>query len=393
MIEKDSEVKGTSALLIIGIIFIAFNLRPAITSVGPLVVSIRDYFGINNLEAGFLTTIPLVAFAVISPFVAKISRRIGNELTLQLALLVLISGILIRYIDQLWLMYLGTLIVGAGIAVSNVLLPGIIKADFPKKIGLMTSIYTTAMCAMAGLASGISIPISDGAGLGWQNTLLIWAILAIIGSLLWLPQLRNNQKSSTFDDDKSDGKSIWNSSMAWWVTVFMGLQSFLFYCIIAWLPSLLQSKGMSDQLAGWMLLFVQIIGLPATFFVPIIALRLKRKEIVVVIIGLMNMLGFGGLLLFNHPILLVASIGIFGLSMGGSISLAFAIISLRSKNSRQANELSGMAQSIGYLLAATGPVLLGFVFDRTGSWLMPLLIIQFVNLGMFISGMKSVHRL
>ncbi len=393
MIEKDSEVKGTSALLIIGIIFIAFNLRPAITSVGPLVVSIRDYFGINNLEAGFLTTIPLVSFAVISPFVAKISRRIGNELTLQLALLVLISGILIRYIDQLWLMYLGTLIVGAGIAVSNVLLPGIIKADFPKKIGLMTSIYTTAMCAMAGLASGISIPISDGAGLGWQNTLLIWAILAIIGSLLWLPQLRNNQKSSTFDDDKSDGKSIWNSSMAWWVTVFMGLQSFLFYCIIAWLPSLLQSKGMSDQLAGWMLLFVQIIGLPATFFVPIIALRLKRKEIVVVIIGLMNMLGFGGLLLFNHPILLVTSIGIFGLSMGGSISLAFAIISLRSKNSRQANELSGMAQSIGYLLAATGPVLLGFVFDRTGSWLMPLLIIQFVNLGMFISGMKSVHRL
>ena len=392
MENKKSAKKGQSLILICGIIFVAFNLRPAITAVSPIINSIQGYFGINNLEAGFLTTIPLLAFAVFSPFVAGISRRLGNGLTMQLAMVVLLAGFLIRYIDHLGMMYLGTLIIGAGIAVSNVLLPGIIKSAFPQRMGLMTSIYTTAMCAMAGLASGVSIPLSQGAGFGWRNTLLIWGVLAFVGCLLWLPQLtRNKLELST--EVRSADHSVWHSSKAWWVTLFMGSQSFLFYCIIAWLPAILQSKGMSDQFAGWMLLFVQIIGLPSTFLGPILLLRTNRKELIMILVGVMNLLGFAGLMLFEQPVMQIISIGIFGLSMGASFSLVFAVIGVRASNSQQVAELSGMAQSVGYLLAAFGPVLLGFVFDHTGSWLIPLLIIQLVNAGMLLASVMSVRRL
>lgn len=389
---KKSVKKTQSFVLVLGIIFVAFNLRPAITSVSPIINSIQGYFGINNLEAGLLTTIPLLAFAVFSPFVAGISRRLGNELTMQLAMLILLAGILIRYIDHLGMMYLGTVIIGAGIAVSNVLLPGIIKSDFPQRMGLMTSIYTTAMCAMAGLASGVSIPLSQGAGFGWRNTLLIWGVLAFVGCLLWLPQLTRNKRELRTAERSAD-YSVWHSSKAWWVTLFMGFQSFLFYCIIAWLPAILQSKGMSDQLAGWMLLFVQIIGLPSTFLGPILLLRTNRKELVMVLVGVMNLLGFAGLMLFEQLAMQIISIGIFGLSMGASFSLVFAVIGIRASNSQQVAELSGMAQSVGYLLAAFGPVLLGFVFDHTGSWLISLLIIQLVNAGMLLASVMSVRRL
>jgi CP family cyanate transporter-like MFS transporter len=377
-------------LLIAGIIFLAFNLRPAITSVGPLIATIQESLGINNLKAGFITTIPLIAFAVFSPFVARISQRWGNERTLFFSLLALLIGILVRYSQNLWVFYFGTLIIGSGIAFMNVLLPSIIKADFPKRIGLMTSVYTTAMCSMAGLASGVSVPLANGAGLGWEKALVIWGLLALIGLLLWIPQLKHHRQPATVKPETPPVSSIWKSSTAWAVSIFFGFQSFIFYCVVAWLPAILLNKGMNEQTAGWMLLFVQIIGLPATFLSPIIALKLKRMWMSVAVIGLINLLGFAGLIVFHQTSLLISSIALIGLSTGGSISLAYLIISLKSEDPKQATQLSGMAQAAGYSLAAIGPVFLGFTYDHTGLWLYPILIIHLANLLMLSFGIRSV---
>jgi len=378
-------------LLILGIIFLAFNLRPAITAVGPLIAIIQKNLGINNLEAGLLTTIPLIAFAVLSPLVAKWSRRWGNEKTLFLALLILTAGIFIRYSHQLILLYAGTLIIGSGIAVMNVLLPSVIKSDFPKRIGLMTSIYTTAMCAMAGLASGVSVPLAEGAGLGWEKALAAWGFLALVGIVLWIPQLKANPSRANSQAAAYPHPSIWKSRTAWYISIFFGFQSFVFYCLIAWLPAVLLSKGMNENTAGWMLLFVQIIGLPSTFFAPIIASKLKKMGTAIVAIGLINLLGFGGLILFQHAGFLVASTALIGLSTGGSISIAYMIISSKAKDHQQAAELSGMAQAAGYVLAAFGPVLLGFTFDQTHRWLEPLLLILLANAFMVLAGTRAMH--
>tara|TARA_R110002050_G_scaffold71532_2_gene153783 strand:+ start:311 stop:1507 length:1197 start_codon:yes stop_codon:yes gene_type:complete len=378
-------------LLILGVIFLAFNLRPAITAVGPLIATIQKSLGINNLEAGLLTTIPLIAFAVLSPLVAKFSRRWGNEKTLFLALLILTAGIFIRYSHQLGFLYAGTLIIGSGIAVMNVLLPSVIKSDFPKRIGLMTSIYTTAMCAMAGLASGVSVPLAEGAGLGWEKAMASWGFLAIIGIALWIPQLKANKTSSSNQAAAYPHPSIWKSRTAWHISLFFGFQSFVFYCLIAWLPAILLSKGMDESTAGWMLLFVQIIGLPSTFFAPIIASKLKKMGTSIVVIGLLNLLGFGGLILFYQAGLLVTSIAMIGLSTGGSISIAYMIISTKAKDHQQAAELSGMAQAAGYFLAAFGPVLLGFTFDQTNRWLEPILLILLVNTFMVLAGTHALR--
>lgn len=378
-------------LLILGIIFLAFNLRPAITAVGPLIATIQKSLGINNLEAGLLTTIPLIAFAVLSPLVAKFSRRWGNEKTLFGALVMLAGGIFIRYPEKLSLLYAGTLIIGSGIAVMNVLLPSVIKSDFPKRIGLMTSIYTTAMCAMAGLASGISVPLAEAAGLGWQKALAAWGFLAIAGIFLWLPQLKANHKNAGSQPIAYPHQSIWKSRTAWHISLFFGFQSFVFYCLIAWLPAILLSKGMNENTAGWMLLFLQIIGLPSTFFAPIIASKLKKMGTAIVVIGLLNLLGFVGLILFGQAGFLVASTALIGLSTGGSISIAYMIISTQAKDHHQAAELSGMAQAAGYFLAAFGPVLLGFTFDQTNRWLYPILIVLLVNGLMVLAGTRAMH--
>ena len=389
MVRKESSWIQKRFLLIIGIIFIAFNLRPAITAVGPLIATIQKSLGINNLEAGFITTIPLIAFALFSPLVAKLSRKWGNERILFFSLLLLAVGIFVRYSHNLWILYAGTLIIGSGIAVMNVLLPSVIKSDFPNRIGIMTSIYTTSMCSMAGLASGVSIPLSEGAGLGWEKSLVVWGILAIIGILLWIPQLKVSHKPIE-NQGTSPLQSIWKSKTAWAVSIFFGFQSFVFYCVIAWLPAILLHKGMNENTAGWMLLFVQIIGLPATFFSPIIASKLKRMWTAIAFIGLLNVLGFGGLIVFQQTGLLISSIALIGLSTGGSISLAYLIISTKAKDHQQAAELSGMAQAVGYLLAAVGPVLLGFTYDQAGVWLYPILIIHLSNILMISFGIRSV---
>lgn len=393
MNKLDKLIKNRHFFLFAGILLIAVNLRPAITSVSPLSKIIQNHLHLSNFKIGLLTTLPLLAFAAFSPFVSKLSRILGTRKCLMAGLIVLFLGFLLRYSNYLPQLYLGTLIIGAGLAILNVILPSLIKADFPHQIGLVTGIYGTVMAAFAGIASGCSIPLSENFGIGWKNALLIWIIPVIIAILLWLFLLKGNthrkEKITTIKPTDANERPIWKSSKAWTISLFMGMQSFIFYCIVAWLPAILISKGMNQDIAGWMLLFVQIMGLPSTLLLPIITSRTSRKSLVMLFVASLNLIGFLALIFLHSTIFLIIGTAFFGISTG-SISLCLMTISIKAKEPQRAAELSGMAQSIGYLLASTGPALLGYTFDKTNSWLYPIGIILLANLIFFFSGWKAI---
>lgn len=378
-------------ILTIGIIFVAFNLRPAITSVGPLIRLIRDDVDITNGTAGLLTSLPLITFAIVSPIVPKLSRKLTSEIALIIGLLLIIIGILIRSFAILTPLLLGTLIIGSGIAICNVLLPGIIKDNFPLKVALMTGVYSTAMNIFAASASGLSYPFTKMLNGNWQLSLQIWMIPAILAVLIWIYITRKNTvnnegKQIQLESNNSANNRMWGSALAWQVATLLGLQSFLFYVTISWLPEMLISNGVSLTTAGWLLSFAQIIGLPASFLVPTFAGKVRSQSLIAVSMGLSAFFGYSGLLLGSSMPILIISITLIGITLNGGFALALTLLGLRAKTSEQASELSGMAQSIGYLLAAAGPFAIGIVFDLTTSWTVPLIVLILISTLIMIFG-------
>ncbi|MER0466449.1 MFS transporter [Bacillus cabrialesii subsp. cabrialesii] len=373
--------------LITGIIFIAFNLRPAITSVGPVISSIRADLHMSNGTAGFLTALPLLSFAVLSPLAPKFGQRLGNERTLWLGLLMLLIGILLRSAGVTWALFAGTALIGIGIAIGNVLLPSLIKHKYPDKSGIMISLYTTSMCIFAALASGVSVPLAAQMGGGWKQAFLLWGGLALLALLIWIPQLRHRDTANKAV--KLQTSSIWFSKMAWHVTIFMGLQSFLFYSSIAWFPEILRSHGMDTSTAGWMVSLMQFASLPFTFLTPVLADRMKHQRGIAAGLTAVYLIGLCGLLAGGSHILLAIWMIIIGIGQGSSISLALTLIGLRSENAQQAAALSGMSQSFGYLLAAIGPIFVGYLFDQTHSWTMPIVLLIAALILMGASGLGA----
>lgn len=363
----------TLYLFITGIVLAAFNLRPSITSIGPLVGMIQEDIGLTHWSAGLLMSLPLIVFGTMSPFVPKIAYRLTNEWTLLIGLTILFIGITIRSIPMAFFLFTGTLLIGFGIAIGNVLLPAIVKDKFPKKFGIMTSIYTTSMGLIASLASGISVPLADGLNIGWQGAQIVWAIPAAVAILLWLILLKNKKREHRTVQQKGRAQSnlMWRSPFAWQIAIFMGFQSFLFYVTISWLPEILHSHGMSMSKAGWMLSFTLLIGLPASFLIPVLASRFQSQVWIGFTLGIFAVAGYSGLLWGSSSFILFVSIALIGFSLGGLFPLALSYLGLRARNAIQAVELSGMAQSSGYILAATGPWFIGFLYDITDVWAVP----------------------
>ncbi|MRG86958.1 CynX/NimT family MFS transporter [Salinibacillus xinjiangensis] len=376
-ITQTQPVTTRNALLVFGIILVSFNLRPAITAVGPLIGSIRQDLGISNGIAGFLTTLPLLSFAVFSFLAPRLGIRYGQKMMILAGLIALLMGILVRSIGMVPTVFIGTMLVGVGIAIMNVLLPSIIKTHYPEKIGLMTGTYTASMNVFAALGSGISIPLAVHLGLGWEKSLLFWAFVSVLAMVVWGPQIRKSSEQKRNYQPKLDlsEPSIWRSAIAWQVTVFMGLQSFLFYCTIAWLPEILNGSGLDISTAGWMVSIMQLAGIPMAFFTPILADRFRNQKVIVILIGIVYFTGVAILFVDGGNFVFVTlSVLLIGLGQGASISLSLVLLSLRASSSEQAAQLSGMAQSVGYLLAAIGPTLVGGLFDWTHSWTIPLLL-------------------
>ncbi len=369
--------KKEKILIVLGIIFISFNLRAPITAVGSVIAMIKAEFMLSNAMAGFITTIPLLAFGIVSPFVSIISRKFGYGKTMAAGLIFILMGELLRSYTNVSGLFIGTTFIGIGIGFGNVLIPSIIKLKFPHKVGLMTSVYTTSMLVFAALGAGISSPLAKDLNLGWRNSLAFWFILTAITLLIWLPQIRTKDDPdiNKVSEAALRSQAIWKSSMAWWVTLFMATQSFLFYSLVAWLPSMITSKGMIDSFAATMALTLQLMSIPATLVMPILSDKFKDQRGLVFITCISYLLGLSLLLIGNSQIIILVSVVLIALGIGGSISLAIAFISLRTPNSQKASDLSGMSQSLGYLLAALGPILMGSIFDKYSNWSIPILIL------------------
>ncbi|WP_010532091.1 CynX/NimT family MFS transporter [Lentibacillus jeotgali] len=388
---NDNSKRIYQFLLVAGIVIVAFNLRPAITSVGPLIGIIRDDLGLSNWSAGILTSLPLIAFALMSPVAPKLGNRYSNERTLLIGLVLLFIGISVRSISVFILLFIGTLFVGLGIAICNVLLPSVIKEKFPQKVGLMTSVYSTSMGIFAASASGFSIPFAQGLNMGWQLALLVWATPAVLGIIIWSYLSR---KEALPDEEemryvKLGDNRMWKSPLAWQVACFMGLQSFLFYVTISWLPEILHSNGLSMATSGWMLSFAQFVGLPASFIVPVAAGRLKSQRSIVLVMALLAFGGYGGLLLGDSYTVMVISTVLIGLTLSGTFALALAFLGMRARNPQHAAILSGMAQALGYTLAAAGPMFIGYLYDVTHEWTIPLMTLIGVAFIVMIFGMGA----
>jgi len=393
-IQKKSSKKAQVWLIVLGIIIIGANLRAPLTSVGPLVGLIRDDLHISNTLAGMLTTVPLLAFAVLSAVVPKLGRKYGVERVVFTALIFLSVGIIVRSTSGAVNLYIGTAILGFAIAICNVLLPSLIKRDFSKQMGTMTGIYSISMNLCGAIASGISIPLAIGAGLKWQGALGVWGALSLISIFLWMPQLRGQSKQVTVAaSNKVMNKkvNVWRSLLAWQVTLFMGVQSLIFYVLITWLPEILKHQGIDSSQSGWYLSIMQLAVLPFTFIVPIIAGRMSNQFALVGITTGLFMTGTLGLLYGSSGSMLLWII-ILGVAGGCSFSLSMMFFGLRTEDAHQAAELSGMAQSVGYFLAATGPVLIGFLHDATNSWTLPLLILVGASLLLLVFGAGAARN-
>lgn len=384
--------KSAVWMIIVGIIFIAVNLRAPLTSVGPLVGIIRDEIHISNTLAGMITTLPLLSFALFSPIVPKLARKIGVEVIILISIIFLTIGIILRSLSGVATLYIGTAVLGLAISVSNVLLPSLIKREFPTRIGLMTGVYSISMNLLGAIASGISVPIAIGLGFGWQGALGIWGMLSFISIVLWVPQIkRQNRETTDIQNQVLEGNvNLWRSALAWQVTLFMGLQSMVFYILIAWLPEILKQQGISSDQSGWLLSVMQLALLPFTFIVPIIAGRMKSQRFLVTITTILLLSGTLGLI-YGSLSLIVCWIVMLGIGGGFAFSLAMMFFGLRTENAGQAAELSGMAQSVGYLLAAIGPTLFGYLHDVTNSWTIPLFILVGASILLLIFGLGAAR--
>lgn len=387
---SQSSATFTPWALILGIVFIAAILRAPLTSVGPLVGSIRDQLHISNTVAGMITALPLFCFALFSPFAPKLARRYKVEPVLLVSIVLLCVGILLRSLSGTATLFIGTALIGLAIATGNVLLPSLIKREFPERIGMMTGIYSMSMNLCGAVASGISIPIAVDLGLGWQGALGIWGVLSLIAIFTWLPQIKGRRQQIAASNQQISNEKInlWRSPLAWQVTMFMGLQSLIFYVLITWLPEILLQQGIDKSQSGWLLSMMQLSLLPFTFLVPVIAGRMQSQRPLVYVTTLLLLGGTFGLL-FGSIEWILLWIMMLGIGAGFAFSLAMMFFTLRTRTAQQAAELSGMAQSVGYLLAAIGPTLFGYLHDVTDSWTPPILILLAAAILIFIFGFGS----
>jgi MFS transporter, CP family, cyanate transporter len=365
------------------LIFVALNLRMAIAAVPPVLTQIQDDTGLGSVGSGLLTALPLLCFGAMASSAPALVRRLRMAPLLGLAMAVVALGCAVRLAPSLAALFVGTAIIGSGIAVANVLLPGLIKRDFKDVAAPMIAVYAVALSLGATIPAGLTIPIEDLTGIGWRPAVAVWGVVALLALVLWLPRARREEPAAT-TSRRSSARDLRRDRIAWAVTLFMGLQSLCYYAMLSWLPTILESHGMSSGKAGWMLSYLTIPGMAASLVTPMVQRRLPRSEIEVALAALLLAIGYVGLIVFgaSAPYVWVTSLGLGG---GLLIALALGYIVGRARDDHVAH-LSTMAQGVGYLIAASGPFIVGALHGLTSSWTVPLLVLLAVLVPMVLAG-------
>ncbi|EHX6160225.1 CynX/NimT family MFS transporter [Salmonella enterica subsp. enterica serovar Canada] len=374
------------ALLIAGILMIATTLRVTFTGAAPLLETIRSDYGLSTAQTGLLTTLPLLAFALVSPLAAGIARRFGMERSLFAAMLLICAGIALRSLPSAALLFAGTAIIGCGIALGNVLLPGLIKRDFSQHVARLTGAYSLTMGAAAALGSALVVPLALH-GFGWRGALLMLMLFPLLAFLIWLPQWRTTRTANLSSSRALHERGIWRSPLAWQVTLFLGLNSLIYYVIIGWLPTILISHGYSEAQAGSLHGLLQLATAAPGLAIPLILHRFNDQRWIAALVSLLCAVGAAGLWFVPGQAIIWTLL--FGFGSGATMILGLTFIGLRASSAHQAAALSGMAQSVGYLLAAGGPPVMGKLHDASGSWYLPLSGVTVLAIIMAIFGLYA----
>jgi CP family cyanate transporter-like MFS transporter len=366
-------------LLVVAVAAAGLNLRTAITSLPPLFPDLQTQLHLSTATLSLLAATPVICFGVVSAFTAWLNRRYGEEMILLVALVLLTAGLLLRGVAPGVMLFPGTVLAASAIAVLNVLLSSMAKRRWPERAGLLIGIYLTALSAGAILSSLLSVPLYDSSG-SVQLALGVWAVPAALAVLLWLPQLRYRTvglalaaADGTVAPARA-GVKVYRYALTWQVTAFMGLQSLLYYAALSWLPTIFQDRGDSAVTAGNLLALMGVGNLATSLLVPVLAHRRPSQRGLVVPSLIGTAAGLAGSLwapLGSAPFWVL----VLGVSQGSCLGLAIFFMLARAPDAGVAASLSAFAQSVGYLVASVGPLVVGLLHSATGSWNLPLALL------------------
>lgn len=382
-----AEVKPNQTMML-SVILVAFCLRIIITGVGPLLPEITESLGLSGSASGLLTTLPLIAFAAVSSLAGGLGRRWGEGHTISIGLCLILLGTVLRSIAGVAGLYIGTAIVGIGTALGNVLLPAVVKAEYPTRVGQVTAFFTVAMVAAAALALALNVPLAN-AGLGWRSALLVWGAAVVITLIVWRKNAFLRLEATEQPEAAAPEKPIWKSGLAWCVMLYFGINSLIFYAIIGWLPTILQSSGMESGTAGIVTALYQMVSLIPSLVVPTLAGRRQDQRGWLLLGSILNIIGIITLMSSAAAAAQVTATVILGLANGCAFSMGLALMGLRAKNAVDAARLSGFAQSAGYALAATGPMVVGWLYDLTPNWNIGLGYVLFTSVVALLAGQRA----
>jgi CP family cyanate transporter-like MFS transporter len=377
--------RGRAVLAVAGVVTVAFNMRTAIASVPPLL----DDLGLGAAGQSLLVTIPILCFALGALAGPRLRAWLGEERAIFAVLAAMLAGVALRGAWPDAALLPGTILAGLGIAGLNVLLPSLVKRRFRDHVGPLTAAYTTTLSIGAGVAASVTVPVLDGAGGAPGPALALWALPALLGLVVWVPQLR--LAGGTVRGPavrRGDARAIWRQPLAWLVMLFMGLQSITFYGPLSWLPAILRDHGVDPTHAGVLLGVMTTISMVGSTISPVVAVRSRDQRAVTAVSVAIVGAGLLGLLLAPASAPLLWAL-LLGLGQGACFGLALLLIVLRAADEEAAAQLSSMAQAGGYVVAAAGPLAMGLLHAVTGGWTAPLLFLLAATAGQLVAGLGA----
>ncbi|MGA5897395.1 CynX/NimT family MFS transporter [Streptomyces venetus] len=387
-------------LLVLGIVLSALNLRPAITSLGALLEEVRDGLGMSGSVAGLLTSVPPLCFALFGVMAPRLARRFGPGAVVCAGMVAIATGLLIRpYAGGTAGFLAASALALMGIAVSNVLMPVIVKHWFPDRVGSMTGLYSMALALGTSLAAAVTVPLTDALGGSWQSGLALWAGLAVAAILPWLPFVRGRvsapgaeaereerQASASADPTREEAPRlrITRSRTAWALAVFFGLQATAAYITMGWMAQIFRDAGVPAGTAGLLLAVTMAMGIPLAFVIPRLATRLPHQGPIVLALGVCGLAGYAGLYLAP-----AAGAWAWALLLGVAncaFPLALTMVGMRARTGPGVAQLSAFAQSTGYLISIPGPLLVGVLYQHSGGWGLPIALMSALMIPQMVVG-------
>lgn len=382
--------------VILGLVLAALNLRPAITSLGPLLEEVRDGLHMSGSVAGVLTSVPPLCFALFGFTAPRLARRFGAGAVVCAGMVAIAVGLLLRpFVGGTAGFLAASALALMGIAVSNVLMPVIVKRWFPDRVGTMTGLYSMALALGTALAAALTVPLTDALGGNWRTGLVVWAALAAVAVLPWLPLVRDRGRGSGSGSgqpaeqapQQAPAPRITRSRTSWALACFFGLQATAAYITMQWMPQIFRDAGVSAGTAGVLLAVTMAMGVPLAFVIPRVAARLKNQGPIALVLGGCGLLGYAGLYLAP-----AGGAWLWALLLGianCAFPLALTMIGMRARTGAGVVRLSAFAQSTGYLIAAPGPLLVGVLYQHSGGWGLPIALMAGLLVPQMVAGVLA----